>query len=109
MSKYIKILEELLDTADIIDTLIQLEDTVSNSSSATDIETYEQIYYIITKCMLKAEKLCRKLYKGEVPLSPDLVIHLTSINFWQFIIRGKGEIYQYETNNMTTEFMRYTW
>ena len=57
--------------------------------------------------MLKAEKRCRKLYMGGVPFSPELVIHLNRINFWPFIIRKKGELYQHENNYTTIEVIRY--
>jgi len=90
--KYIKILYELLDTAEIVDTLLQLEENLSFPPSATYIETYEQIDYILTKCMLEADERCKNMYMIRVLLSPGLVIHLSIINFWRLIIRGKGEM-----------------
>ena len=52
---YIKLLESLLDKANIIDLVIDLEQNTSIFLSEDDIVLYENLDSIITQCMFKAE------------------------------------------------------
>lgn len=66
-----------------------MELSITIPMTQSDMEVYEVIDKCVKKCMLRAEKKCRQLYMGGVPFSPELVHHLTNINFWQTVIRGK--------------------
>ena len=89
VSIYIKILDKMMAAANIAQQVIALELTVTIPMTTQDIDKYELLDKCITKCMLKAEKKCRKLYMGGVPFSPELVAHLNAINFWRVVIRKK--------------------
>lgn len=69
--------------------VISLEISVQTPMTRQDIETYESIDKCITKYMLRAEKKCRKLYMGDVPFSPELVVHLNFIKFWRIHIQRR--------------------
>lgn len=66
-----------MDNAYIVDTILLLEQSATIPMSNADMVKYEKLDNIITKCMLKAEKKCRKLHMGGVPYSSELVTHLT--------------------------------
>ena len=83
--------------------ILLLEQTATIPILDADMEKCEELDDIITKCMLKAEKKCRKLFMGGVPFPPELVIHLNLINFWRIIIRKKGELLKSAHNYETTE------
>ena len=67
----------MLAAANIAQQVIALELSVTIPMTTQDIDKYETIDKCITKCMLKAEKKCRKLHMGGVPYSSELVTHLT--------------------------------
>ena len=71
----------MMAAANIAQQVIALELTVTIPMTTQDIDKYELLDKCIIKCMLKAEKKCRKLYMGGVPFSPELVAHLNAINF----------------------------
>ena len=87
MDKYIKNLESLLDHANVVYQTMNLEQIPTIPLTDDDIQIYEEMHKIITRCMIQAEKKCRKLYMGGVSFSPELVNHLTLINFWYILIR----------------------
>ena len=62
--KYKRIIEEMIDNVNIVDMILLLEQTVTTLMLDTDMAKYEELDNIITKCMLKAEKRCRKLCRG---------------------------------------------
>ena len=84
----------MLDHANIVDQILNLELTTTFLLTDTDMHLYEEMDCIITRYMKKAEKKCRKLYMGGIPFSPDLVIHLNLIKFWRIIIRKKKVVAQ---------------
>ena len=79
----------MLDDANIVDIIINLEDNTSILLVNDDMAIYEELNFIITKCMLKAEKKYRKIYMEGVHFSPKLVIHLDLIICWRLLIHNK--------------------
>ena len=55
--KYLKILQLLLDSVDIVDMVLNLKDGAPIPLTGEEAALYEELDDIITKCMTKAEKL----------------------------------------------------
>ena len=56
VARYIKILESMLDEADILSTIITLENNASVPLPDNNMQSYEVFDNTITRCMLHAEK-----------------------------------------------------
>jgi hypothetical protein len=85
--RYTGLLESFLTEHQILPRLEQLQQSMSTSPSAADIEEYNLIDAIRTKGILLADKKCRKLRMGQVPLSPRLVVLWHKIKAWQLVLR----------------------
>ena len=61
------LLKNDLDDKNIDEIVINLEKNETIPLSARDAEIYETVDKIITDCMLKAKKKCRKLFMAGAP------------------------------------------
>ena len=71
------ILESLLDQTDICSAILHLENDATVPLIADVMESYEEY----NSDHVASGKVCRKLFTGGVPFSPDLTHHLNLINY----------------------------
>lgn len=69
VDKYVTNLEYMLDQANIVDKILNLEQIATVPLTDGDILLCVEIGLMIIHCMENAEKKRRKLYMGGVPLS----------------------------------------
>jgi hypothetical protein len=87
VTRYTGLLESFLTEHQIQSRLERLQQSMSTSQSAADIEEYNLFDAIRTKGILFADKKCRKLRMGQVPFSPQLVFLWQKIKAWQLVLR----------------------
>ena len=88
VDKYLKIYERLIDFHSLPQRQFTLEASTSYGVplTAQQAQEAEAIDCLRTRCMLKAEKKCRKLRMGRVDFSPKLAKYLNQMAFWDVAI-----------------------
>ena len=94
VDKYLKIYERLIDFHSLPQRQFTLEASTSYGVplTAQQAQEAEAINCLRTRCMLKAEKRCRKLRMGRIDFSPKLAKYLNQIAFWDCTQRTQREV-----------------
>ena len=92
--RYLALYEEYIQEARIEERLQQLEKTIVPGTPLTpaQIREVENIDRDRTKCMLKAERKCRKLKMGAVAFSEATAVPRKKIEFWNLALQKKHKV-----------------
>ena len=91
VDKYLKIYERRIQKYNLIERQIRLEASTYIGVPLTEAQRQEAdaIDFLRTKCMLYAERKCRKLRMGAIQFSPELAQAIKELAFWDVAIRRK--------------------
>jgi hypothetical protein len=91
VDKYLAIYEKLIHRHNLIDPQLKLEASTQVGLPLTpeQAQEAEAIDILRTKCMLKAERRCRKLRMGAIQFSPALAKAIKELAFWDIALRRK--------------------
>ena len=70
--------------------LHNLTQSIHSSITSTQIKEYERIDHLRVKCLLQAERKCRRLKTGNIEFSPLLQHQRDLIRFWKMIKKRKA-------------------
>ena len=92
VQKFNSTYHKLLTHHNLHSSLLSLDASISHSLSSTQQTEYERIDHLRVKCLLQAEKHCRRLKTGNIDYSPTLQLQRNLIRFWKLILkRRKGQ------------------
>ena len=91
VDKYLTAYEKMIAAENLCERQFALEASTlyGVSLSPTQAQEAEAIDVMRTKCMLKAEKKCRKLKMGMVDFSPEVASCLNQLAFWDVAVGCK--------------------
>ena len=90
MNKYIRGIESLIDQSNLGEKILKLEQTSTIPLTEEEMHCYEGLDKKITRCMLKAQKKCCKLYIAllSIVLSEVVDLHISPVDFLLCIFFG---------------------
>ena len=80
---------KLLTSHNLQKDLANLSSTIYHTLNAEQAQEYERIDKLRVKCILEAEKKCRKFKMGNVEFSPTIQRQRDLMRFWKLILKRK--------------------